>query len=389
MKEDRAFFARLAIVVLSCLSAACQAAQVRYVPVTEEPMLATASQATLFLLGDGGENNEPRRDVLVHLAENISSVAADGSGPPVMVAFLGDNIYDDGVRAEFVNEDVEKLRGQIYALGRFPNVKGVFVPGNHDWANGRSDEKGLAAMLRQRDGIERLAEGRDVRLLPADGCPGPVSQPLGDAAHLVFFDSEWLLREPDDHCGTPEDFYRRLREELEANSDRHVIVLSHHPLVTGGPHGGNVAPFEHGPLVYYLSSLAGVSIQDRGSAAYSSMARRLEDAFAASGAPPLIQAAGHDHNLQVIGLSQAGAADYQLVSGSASRRSNVRRIDGTRYASDGFGYMRLDFDGTAVRLQIYAREAGGGPVRTVFTCALASRDGSTACQEASLAGVDE
>jgi len=389
MTQDRAFTRRLAIVVLSCLTAACQAAQVRYAPMAQAPAEMAPSQATLFLLGDGGENNEPRRDVLVHLAENISTVAADGSGPPVVVAFLGDNIYDDGVRPEFVDEDVEKLRGQIYALGRFPNVKGVFVPGNHDWASGASDERGLAALLRQRDGIERLAEGRDVRLLPADGCPGPVSQPLGDAAHLVFFDSEWLLREPEDHCGSPEDFYRRLREELEANRDRQVIVMSHHPLVTGGPHGGNVATFEHGPLVFFLSTKAGVSIQDRASAAYSNMARLLEEAFAASGAPPLIQAAGHDHNLQVIGLAEAGGSDYQLVSGSASRRTNVRRVEGTRYATDGFGYMRLDFDGTAVRLQVYAREAAGGPVRTVFTCALTSHDGNTECREALLAGGGE
>ena len=129
-----------------------------------------------------------------------------------------------------------------------------------------------------------------------------------------------------------------------------------------------------------------MSIQDRASAAYSNMARRLEDAFAASGAPPLIQAAGHDHNLQVIGLSQAGRSDYQLVSGSASRSSLVRRVDGTRYASDGFGYMRLDFEGAAVRLHVYAREAEGGPVRTVFRCTVASSEGGADCPEASLAG---
>ena len=386
MSQRRVSTGRLALVALSCLTAACQATQVRYAPLIEAPYVADPSQATLFLLGDGGEDNAARRDVLVHLAENISAVAADGSGPPVVVAFLGDNIYDDGVREEFVNEDVAKLRGQIFSLGQSPNVKGVFVPGNHDWATGRSDEKGLAAVLRQRDGIERFSEGRDVRLLPADGCPGPVSQHLGDAVHLVFFDSEWLLREPDDHCGPPEDFYRRLQEELEANSDRQVIVMSHHPLVTGGPHGGNVGLFEHGPLVYYLSTKAGVSIQDRASPAYSNMAQRLEGAFAASGAPPLIQAAGHDHNLQVIGLSQASGSDYQLVSGSASRNSNVRRVDGTRYASDGFGYMRLDFDGAAVRLYVYAREAAGGPVRTVFRCTVASSDRSADCPEASLAG---
>jgi hypothetical protein len=376
----------LTVLILSCLAAACHGVQVRYADAPDSLPEPRPGQATLFLLGDGGEDNVPRRDVLTHLSQNISAVAADGAGPPVAVVFLGDNIYDDGVRPDFVEEDVEKLRGQVYALGRFPNVRGVFVPGNHDWANGRSDEAGLAAIFRQRDGIERLSEGRNVRLLPDDGCPGPVSEPLGTSVQLVFFDSEWLLREPRSQCGTPEDFYRRMEEELRAHRHRRVIVMSHHPLVSGGPHGGNVGPFEHGPLVYYLSIKAGVSRQDRASAAYSAMAERLEAAFAASGAPPLIQAAGHDHNLQVINLVASPGSDYQLVSGSAARNSAVRRVEGTRYATDGFGYMRLDFDEAAVRLRVYARESEGGPVRTVFACSLTSSPGPSDCAEARFMG---
>jgi hypothetical protein len=351
----------------------------------DPPSGVMAGQATLFLLGDGGEENPARRDVLAHLARNIGSVAAD-PGQPVTVVFLGDNIYDDGVRAEFVDEDVEKLRGQVEALGHFSNVRGVFVPGNHDWANGREAREGRAAILRQRDGIRRLAAGRDVELLPGDGCPGPVSEPLGDMAHLVFFDSEWLLREPESECGTPADFYRRFREELEANRGRRVIVMSHHPLVTGGAHGGNVAPFQRGPLIYYLAVKAGASIQDRTSGAYSAMADRLHQAFAASGAPPLIQAAGHDHNLQVIKLSEVDRSEYQLVSGAAAKSSNVRHIEGMRYASNGYGYIRIDFDPDVVRMLVYAREKDGGPVRAVFACEITSSGAPTECAEA---GIEE
>jgi hypothetical protein len=385
MTEDRAFLTRFPLVLLSCLSLGCQPAQVRYAALPAPPQDINGGQAILFLLGDGGEDNPARRDVLAHLTGNIRSVGGD-AGPPVTVVFLGDNIYDDGVRAEFVDEDVEKLRGQIEALGRFPNVRGVFVPGNHDWANGRSAREGLAAILRQRDGIERIAGGRDIELLPDDGCPGPVSEPLGDMAHLVFFDSEWLLREPESECGTPEDFYRRFKEELQANRDRRVIVMSHHPLVTGGPHGGNVAPFQYGPLIYYLSVKAGVSIQDRASGAYSAMADRLQEAFAASGAPPFIQAAGHDHNLQVIKLSQPIGSEYQLVSGAAAKSSNVRHIEGMKYASNGYGYMRLDFGSDVVRLLVYAREKGGGPVRAVYGCVVTSANAEDGCAEAGREG---
>ncbi len=387
MTEDRAHDVPkgLPFLVLSCLVLACQPAQVVYAPVPDPLNGVTPGQATLFLLGDGGEDNPARREVLAHLAGNIRSVGGD-AGLPVTVVFMGDNIYDDGVRADFVDDDVEKLRGQIEALGHSANVRGVFVPGNHDWANGRSAREGLAAILRQREGIERLAGGRDVELLPGDGCPGPVSEPLGDMAHLVFFDSEWLLRGPESECGTPEDFYRRFRDELEANRDRRVIVMSHHPLVTGGPHGGNVAPFQNGPLIYYLAVKAGASIQDRSSGAYSAMADRLHEAFEASGAPPLIQAAGHDHNLQVIKLSQVGGSEYQLVSGAAAKSTNVRYVEGMRYATNGYGYMRLDFDPDAVRMLVYARERSGGPVRAVYGCVVTSANAQDGCAEAGRKG---
>jgi hypothetical protein len=56
---------------------------------------------------------------------------------------------------------------------------------------------------------------------------------------------------------------------------------------------------------------------------------------------PLIYAAGHDHDLQVLQFE--GVPKYQLVTGSGifGHVSNVSKVASTRYAKAESGYMRL------------------------------------------------
>lgn len=367
--------------------ASCTARQVRYQRVaTPDSIPSRTLDASLYLVGDGGEVNPDRTAVLEHLRGNIDAVARDGAGPPVLVAFLGDNIYDEGAPIEPTESDRAKLSEQVLAMGSAPNVQGVLVPGNHDWANGAGLDLGREAILRQRQWVEDLEGARDVRFLPDDGCPGPAGMDFGGVVHLVFLDSEWLLREAHEDCGGTDLFYERLANHLREHAHLPVIVLAHHPLESGGLHGGNVAPFARGPLVYYLASKSGVSRQDLHSTAYAEMRRRTAEAIATSGAPPLIHAAGHDHTLQVIALGGADEPRYQLVSGALAKSTNVDRIEGTRYATNGYGYMRLDFSGRDVRVTVFARALEGGPVRPVFSCSLTSGAGAALCPEAPLAG---
>jgi hypothetical protein len=368
-----------------CVAWSCTPTQVRYAPRPPEPPGIDGVEAILYLVGDAGEANEEREEVLAHLSAQLESVAGDGEGPPVVVAFLGDNIYDAGLPRRPSDEDVAKLSGQVLALGNHPGVQGVFLPGNHDWANGASLGDGRAAIARQNDWVERVSPGRGVRFLPDDGCPGPATEDVGETVHLVFIDTEWLLRRPERRCGTADEFFAQLTADLRANADKRVVIMSHHPQVSGGPHGGNVAPLEQGPFVYYLARRSGTSIQDIQSGAYASAVRGLQAAVAASETRPLAHAAGHDHTLQVIGMSGPGTPAYQLVSGAASKSERSRRIEGTRFATDGYGYMRLDFDAGQVRLTVFARGVDSGPVRAVFSCRLSTDGTNRECPEAPLA----
>jgi len=373
---------RLVAFASLALLAACTPAQVRYRTVL--PAEPTGRlDAVLYLVGDAGDANPARDDVLAALSRDLDAVAGDGS-PQILVAFLGDNIYDQGLPAEPSGQDLDKLAGQVQALGDHTDVRGVFLPGNHDWANGASFSDGRAAIERQIEWVDRASAGQDVAFLPDDGCPGPVSLDLGENVRLVFIDTEWLLRKPELRCGSANEFYGRLTGQLREAGDRRVVVLAHHPLVSGGPHGGNVAPLEKGPFVYYLSRKSGAAIQDLSSRRYSAVVRQIRDAIAASGVRPLALAAGHEHTLQVVGMSGPDAPWYQLVSGAGSKSERSKWIPGMRFATDGYGFMRVDFHADGVALTVFARGVDESPVQPVFGCLLSADDGG--CPEAPRAG---
>ena len=153
-----------------------------------------------------------------------------------------------------------------------------------------------------------------------------------------------------------------------------VIVAGHHPLSSGGVHGGYFGWEDHIfplrlvlpglwlplPLIGSLYPSArqyGVSSQDVGSRAYQRLIRALRRAFA--GRAPALYAAGHEHNLEVIA---GGPAGVQLVSGGGIYNHTGRavRIRGTLFADQASGFARLDvpFAGKA-RLAIMEVTAEG------------------------------
>jgi hypothetical protein len=158
-----------------------------------------------------------------------------------------------------------------------------------------------------------------------------------------------------------------LRDAVRGAAGRHVFVAGHHPLATGGPHGGHFTVSDHLfplrefkkwlwlplPIIgsaYPLARQKGVSPQDLSSASYRHMRDSLESVF--RDAPPLAYLAGHDHGLQVLSW---GGVRHVLVSGSGSYDHNkaVKWLASTRYAAGKAGFMRLDVLGDGrVRLGV-------------------------------------
>jgi hypothetical protein len=324
--------------------------------VSLEELPAAEIETTLFLIGDAGEPN-PRQ-----VGSPLDSLIVQAAAAPErsIIVFLGDNVYPAGIPAEGAAEWADarrRLEAQVSAVPR--GARGIFVPGNHDWAD--ASAFGLYSLRLQEQMIAALARGRDVRLLPSNGCPGPVTLDVG-RLRLVALDTQWwlhsyIVRDEKSACptGTVGTVTAALREQVRPPGEaRVVIVAAHHPLMTGGVHGSYCGPT--GPFRRF-----GGRSQDIMSSANRTMRDSLRDAFA--GRPPIAYVAGHDHSLQVLrgGLN----VDYLLVSGAGSppRVTCAVRMRESYYVSQHHaGFMRLDImKGKGVLLRVFrypARSSG-------------------------------
>jgi len=301
-----------------------------------EELPADQIETTLFLIGDAGEP-DPRQ-----VGAPLDSLTAQASVAPerTIIVFLGDNVYPGGIPAEGAAEWADarrRLEAQIRAIP--VGVRGIFVPGNHDWAD--ETAFGLYSIRLQEQMIASLAQGRNVRLIPANGCPGPVPVDVG-RLRLIALDTQWwlhsfIVRDSSSHCpaSTIATVTAALRNEVNPPGEsRVVLVAAHHPLMTGGAHGGYCGVT--GPYRRF-----GGSPQDILSGANRTMRDSIRGAFRDH--PPLAFVAGHDHTLQVLRGGQT--VKYMLVSGAGSPGKTecaVRMRESYYVTQHRAGFMRID-----------------------------------------------
>jgi hypothetical protein len=312
-------------------------------------------ETSLFLIGDAGEPDPREKSAALD-----SLTAQATAAPQPVIVFLGDNVYPDGIpeegRAEFADAR-RRLEVQVNAVP--PRARGIFIPGNHDWAG--TQPFGLYAVRLQERMIRGMAMGRDIRMLPGNGCPGPVSTDFG-RLRLISIDTQWwlhpyIVNDTASRCSSHMTAVTSaLREQVKVgNQGRVVVVAGHHPLMTGGEHGGYCGIT--GPFRRF-----GGYAQD----ILSSGNRRMRDSIeAAMGAqPPLIYAAGHEHNLQV--LRGGPTVQYLLVSGAGSQEKvncGVWLRESYYVSQHMSGFMRLDImrgKGVFLRVYHYRGDGSGG-----------------------------
>lgn len=334
-------------------------------------------EAVLFLVGDAGGKEFNRNPVMRHMKTAVA--ALDERGVPSTVLFLGDNVYDEGVR-EGRPRDLRRLGAQVEVVAG-TSARGTFVPGNHDRANTGGAE-GLERLKNQELALRNFSDnGADVGLRPGAGCPGPVQENLEDSrgnvlAVLVMLDTSWWMLDPPtpSECSpsTKDGVIREIERILSEASDIPVIVAAHHPLRTGGPHGGNAGSLR------WVANRLGLLREDLNAPHYLTLIDRVTEVLGRA-ARPVIYVAGHDHSLQVIDEPREGASVLHLVSGSGSSVSAARTVAGTRFAAGLPGYMRLDFRSSGlIQLSVVAectveavearfcQEQGAGGFRSVY-----------------------
>ena len=189
----------------------------------------------IILIGDAGQ---PRPDEPV--LETLTNWSAKVSDRTTVV-FLGDNMYPEGMTEKRRDEVEEKLVPQLDVITS-SKAHGLFIPGNHDWANGR--DKGYQGILEQQKFINnRLSQKPN--FLPKNGSPGPVSVDLPESTpilRLIVLDTQWWLQEnPHSSESSSSESPKAVISELGKllKTDLPIIVVGHHPIDESyGPHGG-------------------------------------------------------------------------------------------------------------------------------------------------------
>ena len=323
----------------------------------------------IVFIGDAGEIDPQQSDVISHAAGQVLQ-------GKTTVVYLGDNIYPKGMGLPGSAEEAKTkdiLRSQFVPM-RAAGAKVYFLPGNHDWD--KSGPEGLAK-IKTQGAFLREQQDADLRMVPADGCPGPVLLPISANLSIVAFDSEWWLHKyhkanEAENCSTDKEaVISKMKALAEQHKDQIILLAAHHPFQTYGAHSGRFSLMQHLfplrdvnkilylplPIIGSLYPLIRGTIpnrQDVHSKTYRAMINSVDAAFA--GVPNLVHVAGHDHGLQFIKKQN----NIQVVSGAGTKTSQVLRGKYAQYGKAIQGYVVADLHSDkSITFKFYEEQDAG------------------------------
>jgi hypothetical protein len=290
---------------------------------------SSAVESVILLLGDAGEARLTHSPILPRVRAEVERWAGVlERDSAVVVALLGDIVYPAGVREPGSPE---------WPMASARGARALFLAGNHDWGE-RRDHEGAVRLLQLDELLDGLhARGLAVDLLPAAGTGGPAIVDVGEHLRLVLLDTAWWLLAAD---STPRAaVLGAVADALASAEGRDVIMAAHHPFASGGPHGG-VAAVGRVLGIKDLLSRSGALLQDLDSRPYLEFRQGLLRIFAEHG-PPAVFAGGHEHSIQLLRGQAASEPLRALVSGSASKLTDVGLVPGMLFARSEPGFARI------------------------------------------------
>ncbi|UKJ06050.1 BamA/TamA family outer membrane protein [Solitalea lacus] len=306
----------------------------------------------ILFIGDAGKIDAQQKAV-------INAAVSKIIGGKTIVFYLGDNIYPKGMElpGSKKKEDTEEILKTQYLPFQQKQTSVYFIPGNHDW-----DRMGAEGLLKVKRQWAFLEEQQDtlIKMLPPNGCPGPVEILINENTVVLALDSEWWLfpynkenPDADCECKTKDEIIAKLQELLHKHSSKNIILATHHPFYSYGNHGGyfsftdHVFPFTAlnkslyiplpviGSLYPLLRSLL-PNPEDLKHPNYENLRNRVGNVF--TDYPNMVQLSGHEHGVQFIQRQ-----NLHLVSGSGAKNSYAKKGGGSLFSSSSSGFIMADF----------------------------------------------
>lgn len=309
----------------------------------------------IVVIGDAGDAGSVTDGKTLVVLAAKSTIPMDSE---TIVLFVGDNLYENGLPCAgdiCYLPGISAINAQAWIVKGTP-AQAYFMPGNHDWANGKPE--GFDNIVRQQQFVDQIAN--NVKFYPEGGCPGPVEVPIGKDAVMIIMDSEWWLLkgekpgiESDCENKTEDEVTTAIKDILDRNANKLILFACHHPFRSTGVHSGyygikqHIFPFTDLNKKLYiplpgLGSLYPIargvfgSPQDLKFPLYTNMIDKIEDVLEYH--PYVIQLAGHEHNLQLIEDSNK----YYLISGGGCKSQRVTRNKHTKFAAQSMGFAVVD-----------------------------------------------
>lgn len=324
---------------------------------------------SFYLIGDAGNSEQNKKNpALKYLEKEIKKANKNAT-----LIFLGDNVYEKGIPKENA-KDYELAKHRILVqteIGKKFLGKTIVIPGNHDWYNGL---KGL----RRQEKIVDKALGKNT-FQPEKGCPLEKIE-INKDINVIVVDSHWYVTNWDNHPGinddceikTREKFFEELEGYIKKSQGKTTLIALHHPMFTNGPHGGYYSFKSHmkplpvlGSALNILRKTSGVTNTDQQNDKYNHLRKRIISL--AQQNEKIIFVSGHEHSLQYIVQDNIP----QIVSGSGSKSSATKNVNGGIFSYGTQGFARLDIynDGAATVHYYTAKDK-----KIVFEAAVFKKD---------------
>ncbi len=316
----------------------------------------------IFLVGDAGDHKEAGLTL-----KNVQKELADN--PNSAVIFLGDNSYKNilwdllpyGYKGfDSTQNTISKVKSQLDILGSYKGYV-YFIPGNHDWWNRKTYEKGKDKLRMEENFIEmNLRDNTNIAnpdqvFLPTDGNYGPAYVELNNRTiRIIFLDTYRIIQTGIKKRKIPEEektFYNRLDSAIRDGYllKEKILVVAHHPVRVAGPYNNPV----RNPYLF-----ARIKASSPNFPSYREMITKINQILIKY--PGIYYASGHAHTLQYFYtkdsvhyvISGAGSKE-RMLSEKEIKKYNQKLEPNEHLLWNSGGFFEINFDGDSSITTMY------------------------------------